>query len=71
MKKLLLFSLLLCLTNVNAQMCFHLPQAYSIGQGPKAIRNADFDKNGIPDLVTANSYTPTACGVSVLLNYIN
>jgi hypothetical protein len=69
MKKLLLFSLLLCLTNVNAQMCFHLPQPYSIGQGPKAIRNADFDKNGIPDLVTANSYTPSSSGFSVLLNY--
>ncbi|HXD94389.1 MAG TPA: VCBS repeat-containing protein, partial [Bacteroidia bacterium] len=69
MKKLLLFSLLLFLTNLNAQVCFHLPQPYSIGQGPKVIRNADFDKNGIPDLVTANSYTPSSSGVSVLLNY--
>src|SRR6185312_12322234 len=69
MKKLLLFGLLLFLTKLNAQFCFHTPQAYAVGQAPKAIRNADFDKNGLFDLVTANSYTPTSCGVTVLLNY--
>ena len=69
MKKLLLIGLLLCLTNVNAQICFHPPQPYTTGTQPKVIRNADFNHDGIPDFVTVNCSLTYLAGITVMMGY--
>src|SRR6185437_5889381 len=69
MKKLLLIVLLLCLSKVNAQICFHPPQGYTTGTMPKAIRNADFNHDGIPDLVTVNCSLTYVAGITVMMGY--
>ncbi|MFI5141213.1 MAG: FG-GAP-like repeat-containing protein, partial [Bacteroidia bacterium] len=69
MKKLLLIGLLLCLTKVNAQICFHSPQPYPTGTQPKAMRNADFNHDGIPDFVTINCSLSYVAGITVMMGY--
>ena len=70
MKKILFFGLLLCLTKVNAQVCFNAAQTYTSALNPYSISNADFDGNGIPDIVAVSCTTSTgAAYLNVYMNY--
>ena len=67
-KKLFVFIALICMAQLNAQICFHAPQSYTTSQSPKSVKNGDFDHNGIPDMVTVNDSLQYG-RITVLMNY--
>jgi len=73
MKKIILISLLLiCVKQLNAQVCFKAAQTYTASPTNNyvySVRNADFDNNGIPDLVAVNCTTIAGVNITVYLNY--
>jgi len=65
MKKLLLFILLICIEQVNAQVCFSPATNFVAGNNCISVINTDFNGDGIADLAVADySY---AGGITILL----
>lgn len=72
MKKLVCaLSLFLTVQLAQAQFCFKTATAYTVGTGTQnstSVKIADFNANGKPDLITANSFTSNP-GYTILLDY--
>jgi VCBS repeat protein/type IX secretion system substrate protein len=72
MKKTLFIALLVCVKQLNAQVCFKAAQTYTAtptNNYVPSVRNADFDNNGIPDLVAVNCTTIVGVNITVYMNY--
>src|SRR5580658_3238995 len=72
MKKILFIAILFCIKQLNAQVCFKAAQTYTASPtnyNIYSVRNADFDNNGIPDLVAVNCTTIAGVNIVVYLNY--
>ncbi len=72
MKKILFIILFVCVKLLNAQVCFKTAQTYTTTPTNNyvySVRNADFDNNGIPDLVAVNCSTIAGVNITVYLNY--
>src|ERR1700749_5087812 len=70
MKKILLIALLICIKQLNAQVCFQTMQTYTTPYYAYSVRDADFDHNGIPDMVAVSCTTGTMSSLSVYMNYV-
>src|ERR1035437_7851122 len=64
MKKILFFLLLVCVKQINAQVCFSTVTNYTVGSGSRSVCSADFNGDFKADLATANG---SSNNVSVLL----
>ena len=64
MKKLILLFALICIKQLNAQVCFNSATNFTVDINPMAVISADFNGDGKVDLATANY---TSNDVSVLL----
>jgi len=69
MKKLLFICLAIFCYGLSAQVCFKPAVSFPTGASTKSFRNADFDKNGIPDFVTVNCSLTYVSGVTVMMNF--
>ncbi|HTA61239.1 MAG TPA: T9SS type A sorting domain-containing protein [Bacteroidia bacterium] len=72
MKKILFIVLLICMKQLNAQVCFKAAQTdttvlYSTAY---SVRDADFDHNGIPDMVAVSCSLTYVANVTVYMNYV-
>src|ERR1700752_2723796 len=54
MKKLLCVILLICIKQVNAQLCFNPATNFTTGTSPQAITSNDFNGDGIIDIANTN-----------------
>jgi hypothetical protein len=72
MKKILFIALLICIKQLNAQVCFKAAQTYTTPSSNTAysVRDADFDHNGIPDMVAVSCSTTYIANLSVYMNYV-
>jgi len=69
MKKILFITLLICVTQLNAQVCFKTAQTYTTVNAAYSVKNADFDNNGIPDMVAVSCSTTYLANLNVYMNF--
>ncbi|HXD94227.1 MAG TPA: FG-GAP-like repeat-containing protein [Bacteroidia bacterium] len=69
MKKLIFIALLICVTQLNAQVCFKAAQTYTTANVAYSVKNADFDNNGIPDMVAVSCSTSYLAYLNVYMNF--
>jgi len=69
MKKLIFIALLICIGQLNAQVCFKAAQTYTTVNTAYSVKNADFDNNGIPDMVAVSCSTSYVATLNVYMNF--
>ena len=67
-KKIPVLTLLIGIGQLHAQNCFQTPKSFATSQSPKSVKNADFDHNGIPDMVSVTDSAQFG-RITVCMNY--